>query len=59
VAAYDWGGAGLNLTGGDHPEQVLGIHVTSGYFALFGAPVVADALSPQQKIAQMAVTLPY
>jgi putative ABC transport system permease protein len=41
VAAYDWGGAGTNLTGGDHPEQVLGIHVTSGYFALFGAPVVA------------------
>src|SRR3984885_13774731 len=41
VAAYDWGGAGLNLTGGDHPEQVLSIHVTSGYFALLGAPVVA------------------
>jgi putative ABC transport system permease protein len=41
VAAYDWGGAGVNLTGGDHPEQVLGIHVTSGYFALFGAPVIA------------------
>ena len=41
VAAYDWGGAGMNLTGGDHPEQVLGIHVTSGYFELFGAPVVA------------------
>jgi putative ABC transport system permease protein len=41
VAAYDWGGAGVNLTGGDHPEQVFGIHVTSGYFALFGAPVVA------------------
>ena len=41
MAAYDWGGAGLDLTGGDHPEQVLGIHVTSGYFALFGAPVIA------------------
>jgi putative ABC transport system permease protein len=41
VAAYDWGGAGLNLTGGDHPEQVIGIHVTSRYFTLFGAPVVA------------------
>jgi hypothetical protein len=41
VAAYDWGGAGINLTGGDHPEHVLGIHVTSGYFALFGAPIVA------------------
>jgi putative ABC transport system permease protein len=41
VAAYDWGAAGVNLTGGDHAEQVLGIHVTRGYFALFGAPVVA------------------
>src|SRR5215469_12316230 len=41
VAAYDWGGAGTNLAGGDHPEQVSGMHVTSGYFALFGAHVVA------------------
>jgi predicted permease len=41
VAAYDWGGAGMNLTGGDHPEQVRGGHVTNGYFALLGAPVVA------------------
>jgi putative ABC transport system permease protein len=41
VAAYDLGGAGINLTGGDHPQQMLGIRVTRGYFALFGAPVVA------------------
>ena len=41
VAAYGSGGAGMNLTGGDHPEQLLGIRVTEGYFALFGAPVVA------------------
>ena len=41
VAAYDLGGAGMNLTGGDHPEQLLASHVTGGYFALFGAPVVA------------------
>lgn len=41
VAAYDFGGAGMNLTGGDHPEQVQGIHVSAGYFPLFGAPVVA------------------
>ncbi len=40
VAAYDWGAAGVNLTGGDHPEQVLGVHVTRNYFTLFGAPVV-------------------
>ena len=24
---------------GDHPEQLLGVHVTRGYFALFGAPL--------------------
>ncbi len=41
VAAFDSGGAGMNLTGADHPEQVRGMHVTSGYFTLFGAPVVA------------------
>jgi putative ABC transport system permease protein len=41
IAAYDFGGAGLNITGGDHPEQVQGIHVSADYFALFGAPVVA------------------
>ncbi len=41
VAAYDFGGAGLNLTGGDHPLQVQGIHVTADYFAMFGAPVIA------------------
>ena len=40
IAAYDGGGAGLNLTGGSHPEQVQGIHVTSEYFGLFGAPVI-------------------
>lgn len=39
VAAYDFGGAGMNLTGGDQPQQVQGIHVSSEYFALFGAPV--------------------
>jgi putative ABC transport system permease protein len=41
VAAYDFGGAGLNITGGDHPEQVQGSHVSAEYFPLFGAPVVA------------------
>ncbi len=39
VAAYDWGGPGFNLTG-DRPEQVHGVHVTQGYFRLFGAPVI-------------------
>jgi predicted permease len=40
VAGYDQGGAGLNLTGGNDPEQVQGIHVTADYFRLLGAPVL-------------------
>ena len=38
VAAYDNAGPGFNLTGG-RPEQVHGIHVTEGYFSVYGAPV--------------------
>lgn len=41
VAAYDFGGSGLNITGGDHPQQVQGIHVSADYFAMFGAPLAA------------------
>ena len=41
VAAYDSGGAGLNLTGNDQPEQVQGVHVTVDYFSILGAPVLA------------------
>ena len=40
VTAYDFAGPGMNLTGGDHPEQVKGIHASAGYFEVFGAPVV-------------------
>jgi predicted permease len=41
IAAYDFGGAGLNITGTDHPQQVQARHVTSDYFAMFGARIVA------------------
>ncbi len=41
LAAFDTGGAGLNLTGNDQPEQVQGVHVTADYFGLLGAPVIA------------------
>jgi predicted permease len=37
VTAYDFGGPGVNLTGGDQPEQVQAIHVSASYFHLFGA----------------------
>jgi|HubBroStandDraft_6_1064221.scaffolds.fasta_scaffold07315_4 putative ABC transport system permease protein len=38
VAAYDFAGPGINLTGTDRPEQVKGIHASAGYFDVFGAP---------------------
>ncbi|MGB8593375.1 MAG: ABC transporter permease, partial [Candidatus Acidiferrales bacterium] len=39
VAAYDFSGPGINLTGGDRPEQVKGIHASADYFRVFGAPM--------------------
>ncbi len=38
VAGFDAGGPGFNITEG-RPEQVHGMHVTEGYFRVFGAPV--------------------
>ena len=40
VAAYDTGGPGINIAGGERPEQVEGIHVSREFFRLFGAPVI-------------------
>ena len=39
AAIYDLGVNRLNLTGGDRPEQLSGLHVSSPYFELFGARV--------------------
>jgi len=39
VAAYDFGGPGVNITGVGEPEQVKAIHVSAAYFRLFGARV--------------------
>ena len=36
MAIYDFVGPGLNLGGGDRPEQVKGVHVSAGYFRVFG-----------------------
>ena len=48
VAAYDVAGPGYNLTG-DRPQQLHGIHVTEGYFRLFGAPVLLGrTFTPQE-----------
>jgi predicted permease len=48
VAAYDWTGPGFNISG-DRPEQIHGIHVTEGYFRVFGAPVILGrTFTPQE-----------
>jgi len=48
VAAFDNAGPGFNLTGGSRPEQVNGIHVTEGYFRIYGAPVaLGRTFTPQ------------
>ena len=39
IAAYDFNQSEIGFTSGT-PEQVHGIHVTSNYFRLFGAPVL-------------------
>jgi predicted permease len=50
VAAYDFAGPGFNLTG-ERPEQVHGLHVTEGYFRLFGAPVMLGrTFTPQEDL---------
>ena len=48
VAAYDDGGPGFNITG-ERPEQVHGLHVTEGYFRLFGAPVMLGRTFTRQE----------
>jgi putative ABC transport system permease protein len=48
VAAFDWAGPGYNITG-ERPEQVHGLHVTEGYFRLFGAPMLLGrTFTPQE-----------
>jgi predicted permease len=48
VAGYDNAGPGFNFTG-DHPEQFHGIHVTEGYFRVYGAPVaLGRTFTPQE-----------
>src|SRR5579872_4730586 len=49
IAAFDEGGPGINLTGGDRPEQAQGIHVSADYFRLFGAiPALGRTFFPEE-----------
>ena len=51
IAAYDFAGPGLNLSGGDRPEQIKGIHVSEGYFRVFGATTEAGRTFSTQEDA--------
>ena len=49
VAAFDDGGPGMNLSGGDRPEQLKGIHVSYEFFRLFGArTLLGRTFTPQE-----------
>ncbi|HEX4230237.1 MAG TPA: ABC transporter permease [Bryobacteraceae bacterium] len=41
MTIYDFAGPGMNITSGDRPEQIKGIHVSRDYFKVFGiGPVI-------------------
>src|SRR5438128_1738816 len=49
IAAYDFGGPGVNLSGGDRPEQVRGIHVSADYFRVFGTiPAIGRTFTAEE-----------
>jgi putative ABC transport system permease protein len=51
IAAYDFGGVSLNLGAGDHPDPVNGVHVTSGFFNVFGvAPILGRTFTPEEDL---------
>jgi putative ABC transport system permease protein len=36
MAIYDFSGPGMNLTDGDRPQQIKGVHISADYFKVFG-----------------------
>ncbi len=49
LTAYDLTGTGLNLSGGDRPELVQGVHVSRNYFRLFGAnPILGRTFTAEE-----------
>ena len=49
IAAFEYEGPGINLTSGDRSEQLKGIHVSAGYFAVFGAPMAMGRTFTQEE----------
>jgi putative ABC transport system permease protein len=51
MAAYDFGSVSLNLGTGDRPNPVNGMHVTSGFFKVFGVePILGRTFSPEEDL---------
>ena len=51
MALYDFVGPGLNLGGGDRPEQVKGVHVSADYFRVFGvAPALGRSFTQEEDL---------
>ena len=49
MALYDQQGPGLNLSSGDRPEQVKGVHVSADYFKVFGtSPVLGRTFTASE-----------
>src|SRR3954466_3657177 len=49
IAMYDFEAPALNLSGGDRPEQIKGIHVSTNYFRVFGAiPLVGRTFNAEE-----------
>jgi putative ABC transport system permease protein len=49
ICAYNFSGPGLNLSGGNMPEQVKGIHVSADFFPVFDAtPAIGRVFSKEE-----------
>src|SRR6185369_6274716 len=51
MAAYDFGSVSLNLGTGDRPNPVNGMHVTAGFFKVFGVEsILGRTFSPEEDL---------
>jgi predicted permease len=51
MAAYDFGGASLNLGTGERPNPATTVHVSSGFFDVFGVkPILGRTFSAQEDL---------
>ena len=51
MAAYDFGSVGMNLGAGDRQDPVNAVHVTAGFFDVFGVqPILGRTFTPQEDL---------